>query len=66
MHEIIKGSLVISNSGRTFIVGDILDDATGKWVVPEGADDYTWWFPIENVKLVDIKTLPKTFPNEYD
>jgi hypothetical protein len=32
-----------------YIVGEIAYDNGGKYVVPEGANDYTYWIPVENI-----------------
>ncbi len=46
------GDTVTTNTGNIYKIGDLQYEDGEIWLVPEGADDFTYWIPIENVTSV--------------
>lgn len=50
------GDKIITNIGNEFTVGEIVTERVGyEFVVPEGAHEYTYWIPVENVVSYERK-----------
>ena len=54
LRSILPGDEITTNLGRTFVVDTVHDDG---WIEPRGADDYTWFIPIQNVVKINGKAV---------
>ena len=47
------GDRITTILDRDFVVGQVHCDPDGYWIEPEGADEYTWWIPVANVRKLN-------------
>jgi hypothetical protein len=58
--RIKPGDSVTTTLGRTVVVGAVHADKDGFWIEPTGADDFTWWFPVQNVVKINGEDVSGT------
>ena len=43
------GNIIVTTTGNKYVVGEIVKRDNRILIVPQGADEYTFWIPLENV-----------------